>query len=158
MECHFSYAVLLDEDGKFLKAANRSYQVGQTVYDPVLVGDYHYRHRPPAVRIVGRVIGLLLLILAVFLCIRYCGSDTPSDSSNPAVTTGDLLTEYRAKCIALAHAGIAEDAAIFESVELDEEDGVTVYELDFIANGVEYEYELDAHTGAILQYKSEPID
>ncbi len=39
MECHASYAVLLDEKGRFLKAANRQYQIGQTVEDPVLLKD-----------------------------------------------------------------------------------------------------------------------
>lgn len=37
MECHTGYAVLLDEEGRFLKAANRNYQIGQTVEDPVLM-------------------------------------------------------------------------------------------------------------------------
>lgn len=31
MECHPAYAVVLDESGRFLKVANRSYTVGQTV-------------------------------------------------------------------------------------------------------------------------------
>lgn len=31
MECHMAYAVVLDEDGRFLKAANMDYEVGQTV-------------------------------------------------------------------------------------------------------------------------------
>ncbi len=31
MECHMAYAVVLDEDGRFLKAANMNYEVGQTV-------------------------------------------------------------------------------------------------------------------------------
>lgn len=31
MECHASYAVVLSEDGRFLKAANLRYEVGQTV-------------------------------------------------------------------------------------------------------------------------------
>ena len=35
MECHSSYAILLDEEGRFLKAANLHYQVGQKVCDPV---------------------------------------------------------------------------------------------------------------------------
>ena len=37
MECHPGYVVLLDEEGRFLKAANLRYEVGQTVYDPVLM-------------------------------------------------------------------------------------------------------------------------
>ena len=39
MECHPGYAVLLDEEGRFLKAANLRYEVGQTVYNPVLVNE-----------------------------------------------------------------------------------------------------------------------
>lgn len=33
MECHLSYAVVLDEEGRFLKVANKNYKVGQTVTD-----------------------------------------------------------------------------------------------------------------------------
>lgn len=33
MECRPGYAVVVDEDGKFLKVANRRYEVGQTVTD-----------------------------------------------------------------------------------------------------------------------------
>ena len=33
MECHPGYAVVLDENGRFLKVANRRYEVGQTVAD-----------------------------------------------------------------------------------------------------------------------------
>ena len=35
MACHTGYAVVLDEDGRFLKVANRRYAVGQTVTDVV---------------------------------------------------------------------------------------------------------------------------
>jgi hypothetical protein len=35
MECNLSYAVVLDEDGRFLKVANRQYEVGQTVTDVI---------------------------------------------------------------------------------------------------------------------------
>lgn len=35
MECHLSYAVVLDEAGKFLKVANRHYEVGQMVTDVI---------------------------------------------------------------------------------------------------------------------------
>lgn len=37
MECHASYAVLLDEEGRFVKAANLHYETGQTVENPVLM-------------------------------------------------------------------------------------------------------------------------
>lgn len=35
MECHLSYAVVLDEEGRFLKVANLHYEVGQTVTDVI---------------------------------------------------------------------------------------------------------------------------
>ena len=37
MECHPGYVILLDEEGRFLRAANFRYEIGQTVYDPVLM-------------------------------------------------------------------------------------------------------------------------
>ena len=39
MECHHSYAVLLDENGIFCKAANLHYEIGEIVEDPVLMRD-----------------------------------------------------------------------------------------------------------------------
>ena len=39
MECHNSYAVLLDEEGRFVKAASLHYEVGQTVENPILMHD-----------------------------------------------------------------------------------------------------------------------
>lgn len=35
MECHVGYAVVLDEDGRFLKVANLNYEIGQTVTDVI---------------------------------------------------------------------------------------------------------------------------
>lgn len=157
MECHFSYTVLLDENGKFLKAANRGYQVGQTVYDPVLVGDYRYR--PPLWRIFARAVMLLLLIAAVFFGIRYCDytlSEANRDNGASSDSASTVITADRAKEIALTHAGLSADAATFIGIELDEEDGRSVYELDFVANGMEYEYEIDAISGKVLQFQSEP--
>lgn len=278
MECHFSYAILLDEEGRFLKAANRGYQVGQSVYDPVLVGAYRYR--PPMVRIAARGIALAVACLLLFVGITYyrynveavstivmtinpeiklelnrkgevlklvginadgmtliadydyqnkdkitaldelidraiaCGylseggtitftvdsekeellptyrqelteeiaahlagrihveitvigvdlpspdgTTPPSTTSQPPVTTQPDPSDYigmdRAKEIALSHAGLTD--ASFESAELEEDDGVMIYELDFIANGMEYEYEINALTGDIRKHQAEPV-
>jgi len=37
MECHEGYAVLMDENSRFVQAANLRYKIGQTVTDPVLM-------------------------------------------------------------------------------------------------------------------------
>lgn len=37
MECHEGYAVLMDEESRFVNAANLHYEVGQTVMNPILL-------------------------------------------------------------------------------------------------------------------------
>lgn len=37
METHNSYAVLLDEDGRFVKSANPGYEIGETIKNPVIM-------------------------------------------------------------------------------------------------------------------------
>lgn len=42
--------------------------------------------------------------------------------------------------------------AILSGIELDEDDGLILYEGDAYVDGVEYEFELDAYTGQLLQW------
>ena len=49
-------------------------------------------------------------------------------------------------------------AILSGDIELDTDDGRYVYELDFTVGSMEYEYEIDANTGTVLNFKSEPID
>lgn len=44
LECSNSYAVLLDEDGRFVKSANLGYEVGDTVRQPILMQDEPIEH------------------------------------------------------------------------------------------------------------------
>ena len=63
-----------------------------------------------------------------------------------------------AKSIALNHAGVSESKAYDMDIELDEEDGKLVYEVEFKSGGMEYDYEIDAATGTILQQETEKDD
>ncbi len=65
-----------------------------------------------------------------------------------------LIGLEKAKELVLAQLGIAD--ADFIKKEYDLDDGV--YELEFIANGMEYEYEVDARTGKILEADAERND
>ena len=40
-------------------------------------------------------------------------------------------------------------------VDFDYEDGRMVYELEFYASGAEYEYDIDASTGAVVKFSQE---
>ncbi|MDO5095238.1 MAG: M56 family metallopeptidase [Peptostreptococcaceae bacterium] len=57
----------------------------------------------------------------------------------------------KAKSIALKDAGLKANNVKFVRVKLDKDDGVGVYDVEFYSNGVEYDYEIDAKTGAILE-------
>ena len=50
MECHLSYAVVLDENGSFLKVANMRYEVGQTVENVVEMPPKSKAFRPKAIK------------------------------------------------------------------------------------------------------------
>jgi uncharacterized membrane protein YkoI len=65
------------------------------------------------------------------------------------------INAARAKEIALAHAGFAKKDVTFVKVELDKENGRTVYEVEFVKDRVEYDYEIDALTGEILSAEQE---
>ena len=64
----------------------------------------------------------------------------------------------KAKSIALNHAGVSESKAYDMDIELDEEDGKLVYEVEFKSGGMEYDYEIDAANGTILQQEAERDD
>ena len=59
-----------------------------------------------------------------------------------------------AKSVALEAAGVAESAATFSTAGLDKRNGVDYYAVDFTANGQQYEYDIDAVTGVIIDTQS----
>lgn len=90
------------------------------------------------------------------LC-EAAGMDVDYDSATrTAKVTAQLqpvpsgwITEEEAKAVALNHAGLQASEVNFFEVELDRRDGK--YELEFYCGKIEYEYEIDAATGAILK-------
>ena len=63
-----------------------------------------------------------------------------------------------AKAIAAAHAGIDLSQATFSKAKLENDDGYTLYEVEFYSGGMEYEYKINAYDGAILEYDTDWID
>lgn len=56
---------------------------------------------------------------------------------------------------ALTHAGLQQSQLSYLEADYDYENGRMIYEVDFGAAGVEYEYDIDAATGAILKSERE---
>ena len=85
------------------------------------------------------------------------GTEVPVvQPSNPAAS-GDI-GYAKAKSVALNHAGVSESKAYDMEIELDDEDGTLVYEVEFKSGGMEYNYEINAATGAILKHEAELDD
>ena len=64
----------------------------------------------------------------------------------------DYIGADAAKAIALEAAGIGEADAAFTSAELESRNNTVYYEVDFTAGGQEYDYDIDALTGTVIQH------
>ena len=69
---------------------------------------------------------------------------------------GGTLTQDEALAKALEHAQLKKDQLDFlKKVELDYEHGRKIYEISFYQGGFEFEYDVDAETGAILKFEKD---
>lgn len=60
------------------------------------------------------------------------------------------IGEEKAKNIALNHAGV--DNPNMLHIEFDLDDGIMVYDVEFYSGNIEYDYEINAVTGVIIEY------
>ena len=124
----------------------------------------------------------LVSSLAVLLTVLLtgCGAAAYSDAASPALQNREVqsdlsqsnltdpataapqvspyITLEKAKEIALNHAAVNAADARWDDREFDFENGQPIYDLAFDANGLEYEYDIDARTGEILKSHSERDD
>ena len=89
------------------------------------------------------------------LCLLANGKEIGGTLYSGSTSDKAYIGAERAKSIALSHASLAETAVFDLDCELDYEYGRMVYEVDFDANGAEYEYEIDAKSGDILLFEIE---
>ncbi len=82
--------------------------------------------------------------------------ETEEKTSAAQPTASGDIGYAKAKSIALNHAGVSENKAYDMEIEPDKEDGMLVYEVEFKSGGMEYSYEIDAATGAIVKQETEP--
>ena len=63
------------------------------------------------------------------------------------------ISADRAKEIALNHAGLSAEDAVFVRAEKDRDNGRTVYEVEFYSkDNKEFDYDIDAETGEIVSF------
>lgn len=84
----------------------------------------------------------------------------PTPPTEPAPTVPPVVTPERidkdaALNAAYEHAGVkAADATQIEC-ELDRDHGIYIYEIEFRAGDYEYDYDINAETGAVIRYEKE---
>ncbi len=74
-------------------------------------------------------------------------------NNNNTTAPENVITAEKAKEIALKHAGVSADKAVFEIVYLDKDDGIYEYEVDFRVGNIEYDYEINAVSGKIIDFE-----
>ena len=83
-----------------------------------------------------------------------------AEAARERAEAGGFLTVDEAKAIALSDAGYDETGVIMEKARFEkaDEDDPARYEIEFTAEGLDYEYSIDALTGKILERESEKED
>ncbi len=82
-------------------------------------------------------------------------SETSSLTSSGSASDSSYIGSAKASEIALVNSGAGAGFDGYVEVELDFDDGIMVYEVEFIYNEVDYEYEINATTGTIIDIETE---
>ena len=105
----------------------------------------------------NNTITLIIFLLSVNLMAKEISGIAKNDIKlvpMVSIKTSDAqITPNRAKEIALAHAGVSESAANFKQIKLDNKSGKAVYVIEFIANKLRYEFDIDASSGSIIKFE-----
>ena len=74
------------------------------------------------------------------------------------VPAGGTITDRQALEIALQHAGVQESSISRQEIKMDYEHGKQVYEVGFHVGRTEYDYDIDAANGEILEFEVDTDD
>lgn len=76
-------------------------------------------------------------------------------TQNGAASDKAYISREDALAIACSHANADINDITLIKVEFDSEDGIMVYEIEFLAGTTEFDCDIDARTGEIVKYKAE---
>ena len=86
------------------------------------------------------------------------GAELESVQSVGSASDKRYVGATAAKKAALNHANVPESSISAYRCEFDWEDGMMVYEIEFSSGGLEYDYEINALTGAVVSFEFERDD
>ena len=142
------YTIIIDGTARTFRDVNGK------VVDPLLYDGSIYL----PLRAIGELMGMNVEWDATDGTVFLSGEVTDFDTSNSTgsgTASGNVqVTMQRAREIALDNAGRSAAEVVFVECELSQDDGRWEYEIEFVYNSngtyTEYDYEIDANTGAIL--------
>ena len=158
MECHPSYAVLLDEEGRFLKAANLRYEMGQTVYAPVLMKETPKRQRH-TMRWISSIAAAAACFLLFFGISHYQNYLQPYSSIYLTINP-EVQMDLNRRGIVVKLSGANEDGEILlEGYDGKGKDKVIVadelidraIEMGFLSEGGKVSFSIDSPDEALFQ-------
>ncbi len=159
MECHPSYAVLLDEEGRFLKAANLRYEIGQTVYDPVLMKETPEKQRH-TMRWISSGIAAIAACFLLFFGIGYYQNYLQPYSSIYLTINPEVQMNLSRQGTVVGLMGTNEDGkTLLEGYDGKGKDKVTVadelidraIEMGFLSEGGRVSFSIDSPDEALFQ-------
>lgn len=83
---------------------------------------------------------------------------TPVPDTNNAANQGNMIGEEKAKEIVLQKAGLSHGEVIFDRVELEKDNGVWHYEIEFKKGTTEYDADINAADGTIMSWETDIDD
>lgn len=155
METFNSYAVLLDEEGRFVKSANPGYEMGDTVTDPVLMRDTPLEKvigtRKMTTRITAGIVAIAAMI-AIFFGVNFYQQNYVAYTSifmmiNPEI---EMILNRNGEVIDLEGAN-ADGSSLLEGYEPNSKDKTVILnelvdraiEMDFLADGGQVSISID---------------
>ena len=80
-------------------------------------------------------------------------ADAPVAPGVPSLDPAEMLTPEGACEVALNHAKVSKEDAVGVHAQLEIDDGIPQYEVEFRDGHIEYEYHIHAETGEVLDYE-----
>ncbi len=97
-----------------------------------------------------KLLKILPVLVAIIFVLAGCtANEAAVGSKEPAVTAS------QAESAALTHAGVAPENADGLRSQFDYDDGVANYDVEFYADGYEYDYDINADTGEVIRFEKE---
>lgn len=159
MECHPGYAVLLDEEGRFCKAANFHYEVGQTVYQPVLMKEKPETQRH-AVRWISGGLAAIAACLLLFFGVSYYQAYMEPYSYIYLTINPEIQMDLNRQGMVVGLVGTNEDGeTLLDGYDGKGKDKLTVadelidraIELGFLSEGGRVSFAIDSPDDALFQ-------